>query len=254
MNLPLANPQLDPSGKSEAAGLMAAATVSPAILTKDQPAAWGAVAFPTIQVRALRGLDLAVLYLANPIAAFFSELVAELQRIRAAQSGNMLLSALRLFAIATLMYSGYIYLGVISNQAGEILNQVTRLTSLVDLPPAARLTWLQIVTIAGLIYLWVSAQYWYFMRSLILRSERISLIVFLLVLALYTALFVGLYGEHWTVLQQLAALPNAVLNLSFYLVVLLLPAVLFSFWLIMAAMGWLGCFIVRRVMALTTTR
>jgi hypothetical protein len=243
----MAHSQREPSGNPEPAS-------RPAPVYPPPTDIWDPGAFPAVQVRALPFLDLAVLYLANPITAFFSELFGELQRIRTAQSGNMLLSALRLFFIATLMYSGSVYLGVISNQAGEILNQISSLGRLADLPPAARMTWLQIIIVAGLIYLWVAAQYWYFLRSLILRHETSSLIIFLLVLSLYGVLFVGFYGEHWTVLQALAALPDAGLSLTFYLIVLLLPAVLFSFWLIMATLGWLGCFIVRRVMALTITR
>jgi len=253
MNLPLANSQLDSPGNPESANRLAPTTVEATPAYAPPAKIWDPGVFPAVQVRALPRLDLAVLYLANPIAAFFSELFAELQRIRTSQSGNMLLSALRLFFIATMMYSGYVYLGVISHQAGEILNQISRLGSLADLAGTEHLNWLQIVLIAGLIYLWVAAQYWYFLRSLILRHETSSLVIFLLVLGLYAILFVGFYGEHWTVLQTLAALPDAGLSLSFYLVVLLLPAVLFSFWLIMATLGWLGCFIVRRVMALTTT-
>lgn len=210
---------------------------------------------PIIDVRALSLVDLTVLYLANPVSAFLSELFLDLKNIKNKEFIEILGSVLRLFAIATILYFGFSFLNMLSTNAAQLLYRLAVSKNLMELQIHTNLSWFTFIVFGVIVYLWILAQYWYQLKIVLLHKNKTSMYITLVALVVFSTICVYLFREHWSFFhilqtQAVSNLVNIIQGLL-YLLILLLPAVFYLFWMIISAMSWIGCTIVHHAANLT---
>lgn len=200
---------------------------------------------PIMDVRGLPFLDLLVLYLANPLSAFFSELFLELKNIKNEEFIENLSSLLRLFIIATSVYFGYSFLVMLSTNTARLLYRFVTAKNLTELQTYSNMNNLTLILIGVMVYTWIVAQYWYLLKIILSHKNKTSLYITMITLAIFSTLYAYFYREQWSIFQSLLhqAAPNWVnlIHGSLYALILLLPAAFYLFWAIIALMTWIGC-------------